>query len=211
MNQLIIQEWNNMKKLLFLFLMMLPVASNAQNSVWLEKGKGDALVVAEFKDNHDNVFNYIYVESDFSKHNDTRSTYVLVSRDQKWWKTPVWVHGEIRSFVGKDFSTDNVFLIGPNMELTSGKHGFIDLQMMYRYDGKSNFQVTALSDVEYGRFLYSMYADFYGYDKIYMHTENRFFLKVIPHVRIGANLVLTNGEVSEHFNFKPMGILRIDL
>lgn len=187
------------------------IAVSAQNSIWLEKGKGDALVVAEFKDIHDDVFNYIYVESDFSKHNDTRSTYVLASRDQKWWKTPVWVHGEIRSFVGQDFSTDNVFLIGPMFELTGGKLGFINLQTMYRYDGKSNFQITFLSDVESGRFFYSMYADFYVYDKLYMHTENRFFFKVIPHVRIGANLVLTNGEVSEHFDFKPMGVLRIDL
>lgn len=194
-----------------LLMVSVGIAVSAQNSIWLEKGRGDALVVAEFKDIHDDVFNYIYVESDFSKHNDTRSTYVLASRDQKWWKTPVWVHGEIRSFVGKDFSTDNVFLIGPMFELTGGKLGFINLQTMYRYDGKSNFQITFLSDVESGRFFYSMYADFYGYDKLYMHTENRFFFKVIPHVRIGANLVLTNGEVSEHFDFKPMGVLRIDL
>ena len=194
-----------------LLMVSVGIAVSAQNSIWLEKGKDDALVVAEFKDIHDDVFNYIYVESDFSKHNDTRSTYVLASRDQKWWKTPVWVHGEIRSFVGQNFSTDNVFLIGPMFELTGGKLGFLNLQTMYRYDGKSNFQITFLSDVESGRFFYSMYADFYGYDKLYMHTENRFFFKVIPHVRIGANLVLTNGEVSEHFDFKPMGVLRIDL
>lgn len=184
----------------------------AQNSVWLEKGRGDALVVAEFKHiPNDSIFNYIYVESDFSKHNDTRSTYVLISRDQKWWEAPVWVHGEIRTFVGKDFSMDNVYLIGPMFELTGGKLGFINLQTMYRYDGKSNYQVTFLSDVEYGRFFYSMYADFYGSDRMYLHTENRFFFKVVPHVRIGANLVLTNGEISEDFDFKPMAVLRIDL
>jgi hypothetical protein len=200
-----------MKKILILLLIAASVPSFAQNSIWLEKGKCDALVVAEFKDSHDDVFNYIYVESDFSKHNDTRSTYVLASRDQKWWDTPVWIHAEIRSFVGKDFSTDNVFLIGPNTELINNKYGFINLQMMYRYDGHSNCQITVLSDWEYSRFLYSMYADFYGYDKTYMHTENRFFFKVIPHVRIGANLVLTSGEISSGFDFKPMGVLRIDL
>lgn len=187
------------------------IVASAQNSIWLEKGKGDALVVAEFKDIHEKVFNYIYVESDFSKHNDTRSTYILFSRDQKWWEAPVWVHGELRTFVGKDFSADNVFLIGPNFEMISGKVGFINLQMMYRYDGKSNYQITMLSDVEYKRFFYSMYADFYGTDRMYMHTENRFFFKVVPHVRIGANLVLTAGETSEYFDFKPMAVLRIDL
>ena len=200
-----------MKRLLFLLMIIVSIPSYSQNSIWLEKGKGDALVVAEFKDIHEKVFNYIYVESDFSKHNDTRSTYILFSRDQKWWKAPVWVHGELRTFVGKDFSTDNVFLIGPNFEMISGNVGFINLQMMYRYDGKSNYQITMLSDVEYKRFFYSMYADFYGTDRMYMHTENRFFFKVVPHVRIGANLVLTAGETSEYFDFKPMAVLRIDL
>ena len=149
-----------------LLLVSAVIAVSAQNSIWLEKGKGDALVVAEFKDiPNDNVFNYIYVESDFSNSNDTRSTYILASRDQKWWDTKIWIHGEIRSFVGKDFSTDNVFLIGTNNELVGNKYGFINLQTMYRYDGHSNCQVTLLSDWEYGRFFYSMYADFYGSDK----------------------------------------------
>ena len=38
-----------------------------------------------------------------------------------------------------------------------------------------------------------------------------FFFKVIPHVRIGANIVLTNGEISEDFDFKPMAALKVDL
>lgn len=195
-----------------LLMVIICIVASAQNSIWLEKGKGDALAVAEFKHiPNDDVFNYIYVELDISKHNDTRSSYLLISRDQKWWDTHMWIHAEFRSFVGKDFSTDNVFLIGPNFEMIGGKVGFINLQTMYRYDGKSNFQITMLSDVEYKRFFYSMYADFYGTDRLYMHTENRFFFKVVPHVRVGANLILTTGETTRYFDFKPMGILRIDL
>jgi hypothetical protein len=182
----------------------------AQNSVWLEKGKENPLLVAEFKDAKDNVFNYLYVESELSN-NITNSTYILASRDQKWWDMHMWIHGEFRSFVGSNFSTDNVFLAGINTEIVGNKYGFVNLQTMYRYDGHSNCQVTLLSDWEYGRFFYSMYADFYGYDKTYLHTENRFFFKVVPHVRIGANLVLTSGEVSEGLDFKPMAVLRVDL
>ena len=201
-----------MKRLLFLLMIIVSIPSYSQNSIWLEKGKGDALAVAEFKNiPNDDVFNYIYVELDISKHNDTRSSYLLISRDQKWWDTRMWIHGEFRSFVGKDFSTDNIFMIGTNFEMTSGKIGFINLQMMYRYDGKSNFQITMLSDVEYNRFFYSMYADLYGTDKMHMHSENRLFFKVIPHVRIGANLDVTIWENDEKFHFKPMGVLRIDL
>lgn len=212
MNQLITQEWNNMKKLLFLLLIIVSLPSFTQNSIWFEKGKGDALAVAEFKDiPNDNVFNYIYVELDISKHNDTRSNYLLISRDQKWWDMHMWIHGEFRSFVGSDFSTDNIFLVGLNTEIVGNKYGFINLQTMYRYDGHSNCQITLLSDWEYGRFFYSMYADFYGHDRTYLHTENRFFLKIVPHVRVGANLVLTSGEVSEGLDFKPMAVLRFDL
>ena len=188
------------------------IVASAQNSIWLEKGEGDALAVAEFKHfPNDNVFNYIYVELDISKYNNTRSNYLLISRDQKWWDMHLWIHGEFRSFVGKDFSADNIYLIGPMVELVGGKLGFINLQTMYRYDGSHNFQVTLLSDVEYKRFFYSMYADMYGSDRTYLHTENRFFFKVIPHLRVGANIVITSGEGNGDFYVKPMAVLRVDL
>ena len=118
-----------MKKLLFLLLVMVSIPSYSQNnSIWLEKGKGDVLAVAEFKDiPNDNIFNYIYVELDLSKHNDTRSNYLLISRDQKWWNTNVWIHGEFRSFVCSDFSTDNIFLVGINTEIVGNKYGFINI------------------------------------------------------------------------------------
>ena len=203
-----------MKKLLFLLLVMASIPSYSQNnSIWLEKGKGDALAVAEFKDfPNDNVFNYLYVELDISKYNDTRSTYILASRDQKWWDMRLWIHGEFRSFVGKDFSTDNVYLIGPMVELVGGKYGFLNLQALYRYDGKTNYQVTFLSDVEYKRFYYSMFADTYGSDDdLCVHSENRFFFKVIPCLRAGANIVITSKEGNGDFYIKPMAVLRIDL
>ena len=56
-----------MKRISSLFLMLfLSATLFAQNSVWLEKGKETPLLVAEFKDAKDNVFNYLYVESELS-------------------------------------------------------------------------------------------------------------------------------------------------
>ena len=181
----------------------------AQNSVWLEEGD-NTLVVAEFKDCKDNVFNYLYVESEI-KSGKAPSTYVLFSRDQKWWDKNIWVHGEFRTFVGKDFLSDNIYLIGPMFGLAEGKLGFLNLQTMYRYDGKSNFQVSLLSDIEYKRIYYSMFIDTYGTDKFYAHSENRLFIKLIDPVRIGGNLIVTLNEVEKGFDFKPMAVLRIDL
>ena len=203
-----------MKKLLFLLLMMVSPPSFAQNnSIWLEKGIGDALAVAEFKDiPNDNVFNYLYVELDISKYNNTRSTYILVSRDQKWWNKKVWIHGEFRSFVGKNFSTENIYLLGPMVELVGGKYGFLNLQALYRHDSKVTYQITFLSDVEYKRFYYSMFADTYGTDDgVSIHSENRFFFKVVPHVRVGANILITSKEGNGDFYVKPMAVLRVDL
>ena len=200
-----------MKRISSLFLMLfLSATLFAQNSVWLEKGKEGPLLVAEFKDAKDNVFNYLYVESELSN-NITNSTYILASRDQKWWDKNIWVHGEIRTFVGKDFASDNIFLIGPMFGLLEGKYGFLNVQTMYRYDGKSNFQVSILSDVEYKSILYSMFLDTYGTDKFYAHTENRLFIKLFNPVRIGGNLVVTLNEVEKGIKLKPMAVIRIDL
>ena len=200
-----------MKRISSLFLMLfLSATLFAQNSVWLEKGKEGPLLVAEFKDAKDNVFNYLYVESELSN-NITNSTYILASRDQKWWDKNIWVHGEIRTFVGKDFASDNIFLIGPMFGLLEGKYGFLNVQTMYRYDGKSNFQVSILSDVEYKSILYSMFLDTYGTDKFYAHTENRLFIKLFNPVRIGGNLVVTLNEVEKGIKLKPMAVIRVDL
>lgn len=185
------------------------MSADAQNSLWLEQGK-NTLLVFEFKDFKDDVFNYIYVESEL-KDSKTPSTYVLVSRDQKWWDKNIWIHGEFRTFVGEQFLNDNIYLIGPMFGLADGKLGFINLQTMYRYDGKSNFQATFLSDIEYKRILYSMYLDTYGTDKFYAHSENRLFFKLVNHVRIGGNLIVTLNEVKKGLDFKPMAELRIDL
>lgn len=200
-----------MKKLLLsLLFVLISLCSYSQNSLWIEKGKDNPLVVFEYKDIKDNVFNYIYVESEISK-NVTNSTYVLASRDQKWWDKPIWVHGEFRTFLSKDFLSDNIYLIGPMFEITSSKLEFVNIQTMYRYDGKSNFQITLLSDVEYKRFLYSMYMDNYGTDKWYFHSENRLFIKIIDPVRIGGNLLVTLNETKKGIDLKPMAVLRIDL
>jgi hypothetical protein len=200
-----------MKRISSLFLILfLSATLFAQNSVWLEKGKETPLLVAEFKDAKDNVFNYLYVESELSN-NITNSTYILASRDQKWWDKNIWVHGEIRTFVGKDFASDNIFLIGPMFGLLEGKYGFLNVQTMYRYDGKSNFQVSILSDVEYKSILYSMFLDTYGTDKFYAHTENRLFIKLFNPVRIGGNLVVTLNEVEKGIKLKPMAVIRVDL
>ncbi len=201
-----------MKKFSSLLLMLfLSTISFAQNSIWLEKGESNPLLVAEFKHMpNDNVFNYLYVESELS-HNVTNSTYILASRDQKWWDKNIWVHGEIRTFVGKDFSSDNIFLIGPMFGLLEGKYGFLNVQTMYRYDGKSNFQVSILSDVEYKSILYSMFLDTYGTDKFYAHTENRVFIKLFNPIRIGGNLLVTLNEVEKGIKITPMAVIRIDL
>ena len=199
-----------MKKFLFVLVAVVCCEKlSAQNSLWYEQGQ-EALIVAEFKDDNAKAFNYLYVESLFKK-SKMESTYVLMSRDQKWWDPKIWVHGEFRTFVSQDGLSDNVYLLGPMFGLADGNWGFLNLQTMYRYDGKSNFQVSLLSDVEYGRFYYTMFADMYGTDKLYLHSENRFFFKLFNPIRIGANFLVTVNEIEKGFDIKPMAVLRVDL
>ena len=195
---------------LLLFVFSLSGYSQNNNSVWLERSKDNTLLVGEFKDPHERSYNYLYVESAIDSR-ETKSTYVLASTDRKWWDAGIWVHGEFRTFLSKDFSADNIYLLGPNFELLSGKNGFMNLQTMYRYDGKSNFQVSLLADVEWKFIYYSMFADTYGTDKLYLHSENRLFFKIVGPVRLGGNLLVTLNEEEKGLKFTPMAVLRVDL
>lgn len=200
-----------MKRLFLSLLIFVSLISYSQNSLWIEKGKHDPLVVFEFsQDKTDNINNYIYVESELS-HNITNSTYILASRDQKWWNKPIWIHGEFRTFVGQDILSNNIYMIGPMFQIVNGSLGFFNIQTLYRYDGKNNYQVTLLSDIEYKRLYFSAYIDNYGVDEFHFHNENRIFFKINNSIRIGCNLVLNLNEEEKGLYFNPMGVLRIDL
>ena len=57
-----------------------------------------------------------------------------------------------------------------------------------------------------------MYTDFYGTDKLYILSENRFFFQVCKNIRIGANIELSNKTINpDGFKIRPLGILRFDL
>lgn len=198
-------------KLLFVLIAMLLSSSvNAQNSLWLEKGKDNTLLVAEFKDSKPRHFNYLYVESELGS-TETKSVYVLFSRDQKFWDKNIWIHGEFRTFATYEEKVNTIFLLGPMFTLMDNKTGFVNVQTMYRYDGKSNAQVSLLSDLSYKRLYYTMFADFYGTDKLYMHSENRLFFNIYKCISIGGNLILMLNETEKQFKVKPLAVLRIDL
>ena len=207
-------NWNRIsrKKIAAVIIMILCSfpAYSQNNSVWLERSKDKTLLVGEFKDIQERAFNYLYVESEIDSR-ESKSTYVLASTDRKWWDKNIWIHGEFRTFVSKDFSLDNIYLIGTNFELASGKTGFLNLQTMYRYDGKNNFQVSLLSDLEWKFIYYSMFLDTYGTDKFYAHSENRLFFKICKPVRIGGNLLVTLNEEEKGLKLTPMFLIRVDL
>lgn len=209
-------NWNRIShkqatvSVMLMLLFAIPGYSQDNNSIWLERSKDKTLLVGEFKDIHERAFNYLYVESEIDSR-DTKSTYVLGSTDRKWWDKNIWVHGEFRTFLSKDFSMNNIYLIGPNFEALSGKAGFLNVQTMYRYDGKNNFQVSILSDLEWKFIYYSMFLDTYGTDKFYAHSENRLFFRLFNPVRIGGNLIATLNEEEKGLKLTPMLLIRVDL
>lgn len=207
-------NWNKIsRKMICSVIILVFFCSTAyaqNNSVWLERSKDRTLLVGEFKDIHEKAYNYLYVESELDS-KETKSTYVLASTDRKWWDNNIWIHGEFRTFVSKDFSLNNIYLIGANFEIISGKTGFLNVQTMYRYDRKNNFQVSLLSDIEYKFIYYSMYIDTYGTDKFYAHSENRLFFRTFKLVRLGGNLLVTLNEEEKGLKLTPMLLIRVDL
>lgn len=198
-----------MKRLLLLFILFVSLNCFSQNSIWLEHGK-NTLAVIELNSAGDNYYNYLYLENEL-KDNNTLASYLLISRDQKFWKVPIYIHGEFRSYIGKDILTDNIYLIGPMFELTSGKLGYINLQTMYRYDGRNNYQVSLLGQFKYKRFLYDAYIDSYGTEKFQFESENRFFFKIIDPISIGCNFFVKLNIEKSGIEIKPMGLIRIDI
>ena len=196
--------------IILLFFSITTLQTQAQNSLWLEKRKDNTLLVAEFKDFHPRYFNYLYVESELGS-TKTKSVYVLFSRDQKFWDENIWIHGEFRTFAAFEEKFNTIFLLGPMFTFMVNKTGFVNLQTMYRYDGKSNAQISLLSDLTYKRLYYTMFADFYGTDKLYMHSENRLFFNVYKCINIGCNVILMLNETEKQFKVKPLAVLRIDL
>lgn len=208
-------NWNRISKvrslLIITFLMIFSVQSYSQNnSVWIERASNKTLLVGEFKDSHEHSYNYLYIESEIDS-KQTNSTYVLASTDRKWWDASIWIHGEFRTFLSKDFSANNIYLIGPNFDILSNKNGFLNVQTMYRYDGKNNFQVSLLSDIEWKFIYYSMFLDTYGTDKFYAHSENRLFFQIFKPIRIGGNLIVTLNEEEKGVKVTPMFLIRVDL
>ncbi len=197
---------------IILFLTSLSLSAQMDNnySVWLEKGE-DFKIVAETDLSADRNYNYIYGEV-VTKDNKTTSAYLQILREQKWWDAPVFVHAEFRSFLTNSEKINNVYLIGTSFEIVDNEHGFLDIQTLYRHDGKNNYQLTMLNEWNYKRFRYSMYADFYGVNKLYILSENRFFFKVCDNLRIGANIELSNNVINDNsFKCRPFGIIRFDL
>lgn len=208
-------NWNRISKvrslLIITFLMIFSVQSYSQNnSVWIERASNKTLLVGEFKDSHEHSYNYLYIESEIDS-KQTNSTYVLASTDRKWWDAGIWIHGEFRTFLSKDFSANNIYLIGPNFDILSNKNGFLNVQTMYRYDGKNNFQVSLLSDIKWKFIYYSMFLDTYGTDKFYAHSENRLFFQIFKPIRIGGNLIVTLNEEEKGVKVTPMFLIRVDL
>ena len=119
---------------------------------------------------------------------------------------------EFRSFLTDIEKVNNAYLAGTSFEVLDTKDGFFDIQTLYRYDGKNNCQITLLNEWNYKRLRYSMYADFYGMDKLYILSENRFFFQLCKNIRIGTNIELSNNVINpDGFKCRPLGVLRFDL
>lgn len=199
-----------MKKALLMIVALLScILAGAQN-VQVSKGK-ELKVVAETEVYDDNTMSFLYTELVVAN-NRAASTYVQLFREQKFWEAPLYIHAEFRTFLAEGFTTNNVYLLGGAWGAIAKDNGFLTLEALYRYDDTHNWQFTVVSGYNKGRFTFSNYADFYGIDRLYMFSENKFFYRLAKNLQVGANIELgINTREGEPLSCYPFAVLRIDL
>lgn len=132
----------------------------------------------------DNSTTFAYMEATFGG-----GAYVQVFREQKWWDTPLYLHGEYRS----TFDGAHTIIAGPSYSFFVPV-GFFSLAPFYRYDigpNKHAVQVSACYFLDWG------WLELYGYNDAWydgavnFFGEERMHFRINEHFKIGAILDVT--------------------
>lgn len=195
-----------MKHALLLLLLLLAATMRAQD-IQIEWGE-DLKLVGEVAPHTDNSQSLVYGEVVLS-HNAPASTYFQLYHEQKFWRAPVFVHAELRTFHTATFTTPIIYLAGGAYGVYGGAAGYCTIEALYRHDGGSNWQATVSGAYTYKRLSYEGYADVYGLRCPNLYSENRFTVRLLPRLHAGLNVELTAGQGFIHC--RPFGLLKFCL
>lgn len=173
-----------------------PAAAETLADIQAEAGE-EFKIVGEVLAFRENSFTYMYCETPIRRGRAV-SGYFQFFRQQKFWKAPVFLHAEFRTFVTKDFDTDNIYMAGGAWNFLTTSRGTVALELLYRYDGRSNYQLTLAANWAKGRWSYAGYADFFGPSTLHIFSENKMFADIYAGLALGVNLELGLRTVGDH-------------
>ena len=185
-----------MKKIFLALLLFFCIGATAQTTAELFIGKQQKIFL-ERTFVTDNSCTFGYLEATYGG-----GVMFKAFHEQKFWKAPIYGHVEYQT----TFDGNHVYVAGVGLYKFL-KNGFLELCPMYKYDGKSNWNLS---------FIYLLnwkYIELYGYNHVWGQNKPCFFgeqrvhFKIGNHFRIGGALDIS---YFDKFSITPMFGLRYD-
>lgn len=197
-----------MKKILLVLCITFCSSVALAQNVQLLYGK-EWRIVTEYTKNTKNSMSYIYGEFAFDN-NKTKSGYLQLIREQKFWELPLYIHAELRGFVSSNTSANINYFAGLGYGLIQKNSGYLSVNALYRYDYRSNWQVGLSGEWRNKYMLYVGYADFYGAADFNLHSEHRLYYRALPWLDIGGNLEF-NYIDGGNFECSPFAVVKFNI
>lgn len=170
-----------MKKIIFIFLMLYACIVNGQE-IQIQTSKNLNKLVTEYMQYDEKNIFYFYEEVSIGK---SIATYIQAFHEYSFGI--VSTHAEFRSVLSQGAPWNNIFIAGFSFPIISNDKYYINIAPLYRYDRTSQWQATATYGFIFKRLTFDGYFDFYGDDKIYGFSENKFKLHFDKYF-IGTNI-----------------------
>ncbi|MBP5210708.1 MAG: hypothetical protein J6Z27_02570 [Bacteroidales bacterium] len=217
-----------MKKLSTLLTLLLCLSLTASAQTWTENnhflkssiigniGKDYAKVISESTQGTDNNTGYAYMEAGFGlKPEASNYLYAQFFWEQKFWETPLFIHGEFRTTLF-DGQFDNIHYLGAAYCFYT-PHGFAAIEPLYRYNKHEGhgYQLSIVGGWDWERFDLAEYFDWWGnrasdFVPRSVYSETRGYFKINKRFEIGAVLILSK-YFDDPVNANLFGGLKVNL
>ena len=160
-------------------------------------GKNYAKIVTESTQGTDNNTGYAYTEAGFGLNPESLNyLYAQLFWEQKFWETPLFIHGEFRTTLIEG-QFDNIYYLGAAYCFYT-PHGFAAIEPLYRYNAYDGhgYQLSIVGGWDWERFDLAEYFDWWGtkasdFVPRCAYSETRGYVKLNKRFEVGAVFILS--------------------